>query len=86
MAPKKVRKARTLLQAFLDPRVESYSDGRNGWCNDGVWLYLKYPWWCPDTDTSTVHEFTVFDTLASLNNCYEAPERWVQGGTQLEKQ
>ena len=75
-----MRKPRTLAQAFDDPRVQSHSDERNGGCNDGIWLYLNFPWWCPDTDTSSVHEWNVADTLASLNRCYEDPERWIDLG------
>ncbi len=72
------RKVRTLAQAFSDPRVREHSDERRGGHNDGVWLWLAKPWWCPDTDLPTVHEWTVGDALASLNRCYEAPDRWEQ--------
>lgn len=72
-----MRKPKTLSQAFSDPRVESYSDERSGG-NDGIWLYLAFPWWCPDTDLPTVHEFNVADTLASLSRCYEDPDRWLR--------
>jgi hypothetical protein len=73
-----MKKARSLAQALTDPRVESYSDERNGLPDggDGIWLYLRRPWWCPDSDLSVVHEWNVRDLLSSLNSCYEAPERW----------
>jgi hypothetical protein len=73
-----VKKVRTLAQALADPRVSDWSDERaQGWNgNDGIWLYLKRPWWCPDTDTATVHEWNVRDLCQSLNDCYESPERW----------
>lgn len=70
------RKVRTLVQACLDPRVASWSDERDGYCNDGVWLYLHRPWWCPDTDSWQVHEYNVRDLCSSLNSCYEDPARW----------
>lgn len=73
-----MKKVRTLAQALADPRVAEYSDERGGGCNDGIWLYLKRPWWCPDTDVPTVHEETVRDLCRSLNNCYTDAERWNQ--------
>jgi hypothetical protein len=72
-----VKKVRTLAQVLADPRVASWSDERGpGFNNDGIWLYLKFPWFCPDTDLPTVHEWNVRDLCRSLNNCYEAPNRW----------
>ena len=70
-----MKKVRTLSQALADPRVESWSDERNG-CNDGIWIYLKHPWWCPDTDLPVIHEYSVRYICDSLNRCYEALGRW----------
>lgn len=73
-----MKKVRTLAQAKADPRILDWSDERSGPGDpgDGIWLYLKRPWWCPDTDLSTIHEWSVRDLCDSLNRCYEAPERW----------
>lgn len=74
---KRVKKIRSLPQALSDPRVSNYSDERcPGIHNGGIWLYLERPWWCPDTDLPTVHEWNVRDLCQSLNDCYEAPDRW----------
>ena len=70
-----MKKVRTLSQAVYDPRVVDWSDER-GEFNDGVWLYLARPWWCPDTDFAHVREWNVRDLCRSLNDCYEAPDRW----------
>jgi hypothetical protein len=71
-----MKKVRTLAQALADPRVASYSDERDrGFYNDGIWLYLKSPWFCPDTDLPVVHEWNVRDLCRSLNSCYEDENR-----------
>ena len=62
---KKHKKARTLLQAYQDPRVESFSDERSS--GDGIWLYLRWPYYNSDLDTVCCHEWTVKDLLRSLN-------------------
>ena len=72
-----MKKVSTLLQCLEDARVADWSDERSpGIHNDGIWLYLKRPWWCPDTDLAQVHEWNVRDLCNSLNGCYEAPDRW----------
>lgn len=74
-----MKKVRTFHQCVFDSRVSDWSDERApGLCNDGVWLYLERPWWCPDTDTATVHEYNVRDLCQSLNDCYQDEERWNQ--------
>ena len=75
-----MKKVRTLAQALADPRVESWSDERSGLPEggDGIWLYLKRPWWCPDSDLSLVHEWTVADLCRSLNACYEDGQKWAE--------
>ena len=60
-------KPRTWAQACADPRVESFSDERG--TGDGLWLYLAEPYYCPDTETGTVHEFSVREVLDSLERC-----------------
>ena len=74
----KLRKPRSFADLIKDPRVESWSDERFGDSEggDGIWLYLARPWWCPDSDLGCVHEWTVRDTIDSLNRCYEDPKRW----------
>lgn len=76
----KVRKPRSFAELTKDPRVSSWSDerGQGHVCNDGVWLYLARPWWCPDTDMDIVHEYTVRDAIESLSRCYQDSERWNQ--------
>ena len=72
-----MKKVRTLQQCLDDPRVVWWSDERqSGKCDDGIWLYLEYPWVCPDTDLDTVHEYNVRDLCQSLNSCYEDIDRW----------
>jgi hypothetical protein len=39
----KFKKIKTLKETVNDPRVDSISDERNGWSNDGIWIYLKPP-------------------------------------------
>jgi hypothetical protein len=67
----KFKKARTLKDIKNDPRVESISDERNGWNNDGIWIYLKYPYWDSCSETSAVHEFTVAECLEVFNHYVE---------------
>jgi hypothetical protein len=72
-----MKKVRTLSQAKADPRVVTAYDERHlGMADGGIWLYLARPWWCPDTDLAKVHEWNVRDLCRSLNDCYEAPDRW----------
>lgn len=71
-----MKKVYTLAQAIADPRVCNSSDERKGWNNDGIWLYLRYPWWCPATAIAVVHEYTVKDLCKSLNECIENFEWW----------
>lgn len=71
-----MKKVRTLAQAKDDPRVADYSDERN--TGDGIWLYLKRPWFCPDTGLAVVHEMNVRDLCDSLNSCLESHEVWNQ--------
>lgn len=65
---------RSWRAATTDPRVHDHSDERGS--GDGLWLYLRRPWRCPDTDLSFVHEWTVRETLDSLQRCYRDPEWW----------
>lgn len=69
-----IRKPRTWTEATRDPRVKDFSDERSS--GDGLWLYLHRPWWCHDTDTSSVHEWSVAEVLDSLDRCEECPDRW----------
>lgn len=64
------KKVRTLAEAYADPRVESYSDERDGNPDggDGIWLYLKKPFFNRALEISCCHEWTVKDLLDSLNN------------------
>ena len=73
-----IRNPRTWQDALKDPRVEDSSDERN--TGDGLWLYLKRPWWCSDTDLAVVHEWTVKDTLDSLSRCQENEDWWSRRG------
>jgi hypothetical protein len=66
---KKHKKVRTLAEAYADPRVESFSDER-GDCpdgGDGIWLYLRRPYFNPSCEVSCVHEWNVKDLLRALN-------------------
>lgn len=74
--PAKSRKVRTLAQAYADPRVESHSDERFGDPDggDGIWLYLRRPYFNPASETSCCHEWTVADLLRSLNEDVVADE------------
>lgn len=66
---KKFKKVRTLAEAYADPRVESYSDER-GDCSDGgdgIWLYLRRPYFNYALELSCCHEWNVKDLLCSLN-------------------
>lgn len=64
----KFKKNRTLKDVVNDPRVDSISDERGGWINDGIWIYLKKPYYNPNTETSCIHEWSVKDCLDILNN------------------
>lgn len=73
----KFKKARTLKDIKNDPRVDFISDERNGWNNDGIWIYLKSPYWNSFSETSAVHEFTVAECLEVFNNYVnENPNYW----------
>lgn len=67
---KKFKKARTLAEAYRDPRVESYSDERMGdpEGGDGIWLYLRRPYYNPYKQSTCIHEWNVKDLLSVLNN------------------
>jgi hypothetical protein len=64
----KFKKIRTLKEALSDPRVDLISDERNGWSNDGIWIYLKMPYYNTLSETSCIHEWSVKDCLDILNN------------------
>jgi hypothetical protein len=71
------KKARTLKDIKNDPRDESISDERNGWNNDGIWIYLKSPYWDSCSETSAVHEFSVAECLEVFNHYVEQnPNYW----------
>lgn len=66
---------RTLRALINDPRVASFSDERQGYCNDGLWLYLM-PGWVYDHHTNTVHEYTVAECCQAMKDTAYAPEAY----------
>lgn len=72
------RKARTWIDCINHPAVEGWSDERRSPSDpgDGLWLYLKRPWWNKVQDLSCIHEFTVADCCEQLNDIRQAPEKW----------
>lgn len=68
MTQPRFKKVRTLAEAYADPRVESFSDERDGGSDDGIWLYLKRPFFNRALEVSCCHEWNVKDLLDSLNN------------------
>ena len=60
-----MKNPQTLQQLRKDFRVESVSDERGGWYNDGIWLYLR-PGWTYENYVSSVHEFTVKECCEEL--------------------
>jgi hypothetical protein len=74
----KFKKIKTLKETVNDPRVDSISDERNGWSNDGIWIYLKPPYYNPVTETSSIHEWSVKECLDILNNDIIVNEQYWQ--------
>jgi hypothetical protein len=73
----KFKKVRTLKDIKNDPRVDFISDERHGWSDDGIWIYLKYPFYNRDNGTTCVHEFTVADCVSNFNAfVVENKEHW----------
>lgn len=60
----KFKKCRTRKDIENDPRVDfvSYED------SDGIWVYLKYPYYNTYLEIATIHEDTIKDCLEQLNN------------------
>lgn len=71
MKKSQFKKARTLKDLKNDPRVDFISDERSGWNNDGIWIYLKSPYWNSFSETSAVHEFSIAECLEVFNNYVE---------------
>lgn len=73
------KKVRTLAEAYDDPRVESHSDERFGDSDggDGIWLYLRRPYYDPYRERTVIHEWNVKDLLRCLNeDVVENEEHW----------
>ena len=66
----KKMKIRTFKDILNDPRVSDVSDERKSpyGDNDGIWIYLKFPYYNPLTETTHIHEYTVKECLDILNN------------------
>lgn len=71
-----IRKPRSWSEVIRDPRVESWSDerglGRDP--GDGLWVYLRRPWWSHSTSLSCIHEYTVAKVITELCAATEEPE------------
>lgn len=50
-------------------KFESKISIENNWGEAGkhdYWVYCKAPWFSPDTDCQTIHEYNVKDTIAAM--------------------
>ena len=57
-----------------DPRVESWSDERG--MGDGIWIYLKRPYYNEFLECGTIHEQTVKRCLEVFNFYVTANENY----------
>jgi hypothetical protein len=67
------KKCRTRKDIENDPRVEfvSYED------TDGIWIYLKHPYFNTFCGVTIIHEWTIKDCLEQLNEyVIENPSYW----------
>ena len=66
---KRFKKVTSWSHVIEDPRVETVSDERGPGKDpgDGLWIYLKEPYWNPVTDIATIHEWSVRECLEQLN-------------------
>ncbi len=57
----------------LDRYIAKHPEKFESWHSEGhnergldYWVYCNEPYFCPDTETSTIHEDTVADPLAMM--------------------
>lgn len=72
----RIRKPLSWNEIVRDSRVESWSDERGPGRDpgDGLWVYLKRPWWNHHTSLACIHEYTVAEVIAQLHKVEEEPE------------
>lgn len=56
-------------QIFYDV---SYED------SDGIWLYMNPSWYCSESETGCIHDYTVKDVMRCVKNIYQDKERYME--------
>ena len=79
-----MRKPRTFKDLQNHPHVSSaHTEGNDPQYGTDYWVYLEFPYISPVTETQTIHEYGMKDTLAEFNNrelnyAYFMSEDWIR--------
>tara|TARA_R100000664_G_scaffold16992_1_gene25864 strand:+ start:1254 stop:1577 length:324 start_codon:yes stop_codon:yes gene_type:complete len=46
--------------------------------SDGIWLYMNPSWYCSESETGCIHDYTVKDVMRCVKNIYQDKEWYME--------